>query len=516
MAPSRFRTTPLGAPSAGLPSRPSPLPPESIPEEPASEPFSAAEERPELSRFDRIGRQVIEAGLLALIVFTPLPAGSVNPWAVLVIELTTVLLAAVYFLMSQPPHVNSKLQRKLLYPRLGFAALLLVYVPFQMLRLPGTIVRFLSPKAFAFREAYASAGGLKAMSLSLAPARTIEDGLGLLASVLAGFLVVRVIVHRRQIVRMMAVIVASGVFQAVYGLFELTRSQPRILFYPKVHNLDSVTGTFVNRNHFAGYLELVIPLALALLISRIELLAMPGMKWRRRLAALTSRGATANVVLAIGFLAMALGILKSNSRSGAVLLALTFLLFMELILFTFGRMKLRRAWIMRALKIGLLLVALIALYSGVESMIGRFSMDNLLQDGRPRYWMAIMRVIKDFPLVGTGLGTFGLVYDAYETLGLQGMFDHAHNDYLEYLSELGIAGFGLLLASILFVAADSLLVWLKRRSSEAKALAMGGLVAIVIMLLHILTDFNLQIPATMFLFAVILGLTWSTAYYRKA
>jgi O-antigen ligase len=298
-------------------------------------------------------------------------------------------------------------------------------------------------------------------------------------------------------------------------MFELTRSEPRILFYAKAHNLDSVTGTFVNRNHFSGYLELIIPLALALLFSRIELLAMPGMKWRRRLAALTSKGAAGNVLLTIAFLAMSLGILKSNSRSGVVLLAVIFLLFMELIVFTFGRMKLQRAWIMRFLKISLVILAVIALYSGVESMIGRFSLDNLLQDGRPRYWTTIMRVIKDFPLFGTGLGTFGLAYEAYETLGLQGMFDHAHNDYLEYMSELGIAGFGILLAAILFIAGDALFVWFKRRSSEAKALAMGGLVSIVAILLHSLTDFNLHIPATMFLFSVILGLTWSTAYYRK-
>jgi O-antigen ligase len=471
----------------------------------------------ELSRFDRTARAVIEAGILALVVFSPLPAGSVEGWAVLVLELATAVLAAIYFAMSRPPRVNAHLSPKLRYPGLAFAGFFLLFIPFQLLPLPKSIAGLLSPRGLALRETYVPRfAEIKSASLSMAPSRTVQDALLLLACVLAGFLVVRVFVHRRQIVRLMAVIVASGVFQALFGLFQLTRSHPSLLFYPKMHHLDSVSGTFVNRNHFSGYLELVIPLALGLLFSRIDLLSMPGMKWRRRLAALASRGAALNVLLTIGFLFMALGILKSNSRSGAVLFGLTFLLFAELIILTFGRMKLRRSWLLRSLKAAVVLVTLIALYAGVESMVGRFSIDNLLQDGRPRYWTTIMRVIKDFPLFGTGLGTFGLSFEAYETLGLQGMFDHAHNDYLEYLSELGVVGFAVLFAGILFILVDAFLVWFKRRHLEARSLAMGSLVSAVIILLHSLTDFNLQIPATMFLFAVVLGLAWSTAYYQKS
>jgi O-antigen ligase len=466
-------------------------------------------DRVALSRFDRTARKVIEAG--------PLPAGSVNGWAVLVLELGTVALAALYFAMARPPRVNARLEPRLRWPGRCFAAFFVLFIPLQLVPLPKGVVRVLSPRAVAVREASVPRfADLRTMSLSLAPSRTFQDALALLACVLAGFLVVRVIVHRKQIVRMMSVIAASGVFQSFFGLFQLPRSHPSLLFYPKTHNLDSVTGTFVNRNHFSGYLELVIPLVLALLISRVDLLAMPGMKWRRRLEALTSRGMTANVVLTIGLVVMALGILKSRSRSGAVLLALTFLVFVELIVLTFGRIRVHRKWLLRCLAACLILIAVVALYSGIESMIGRFSVDNLLQDGRPRYWSSVMRVIKDFPLFGTGLGTFALTYEAYDTFGMEGMFDHAHNDYLEYLSELGVIGFGILFAAILFVFIDAFRTWYRRRDNDSKALAMGGLVATGIILLHSLTDFNLHIPATMFLFAVVVGLTWTTVYHRKS
>ncbi len=534
MAASRFRSAPLGTPGEP-PSSPGPARagesrgggrpaprapeigmPETIPEETSYVPAPAPVEGDGLPRFDKRVRTIIEAGILALVAFSPLPAGSVNPWAVLILEMGTALLAVLYFLIPRPPRLNSHLRPKLKIPGLAFAAFFFLFIPFQLLPLPKAIARLASPRGFGLRDAYVPGfDGLKRMTLSLAPWNTVRDALLLLTCALAGYLVIRVFIHKKQINRLMIVIISSGVFQALFGLSQMPRSSPSLLFYPKTHNLDSATGTFVNRNHFSGYLELVIPIALALLISRIDLLSMPGMKWRRRLSALTSRGTAGNVVLTIGFLFMALGILKSNSRSGVVLLALTFLLFAELIVLTFSRMKLRRAWLLRALKIGIILVTLIALYSGVESMIGRFSIDNLLQDGRPRYWTTIMRVVKDFPLFGTGLGTFALSYEAYETLGLQGMFDHAHNDYLEFLSELGIVGFALLFAGIFFILADAFLVWFKRRNVEARSLAMGGLVSITVLLLHSLTDFNLHIPATMYLFSVILGLTWSTAHYRK-
>jgi len=127
-----------------------------------------------------------------------------------------------------------------------------------------------------------------------------------------------------------------------------------------------------------------------------------------------------------------------------------------------------------------------------------------------------MRIVKDFPLFGTGLGTFGLTYEAYETLGLSGMLAHAHNDYLEYMSELGLLGFVLLAAPILFVLVDSFLTWTKRRNPEIKSLALGGIISVFVMLVHSFTDFNLHIPANALLFVVILAMNWSAIYYRKS
>ena len=488
----------------------------SLPEEPLYIPPPAPNDE-EASGKDRWCRKIIEYGLLALIVFTPLPIASVDDWAILLIELVAVFLTAVYFLMGSKPHVNERLLQRLPWPRYAFAALFILFLPFQLIPIPKSILRLFSPHAYALQQQYSPRfAEMKSISLSLVPSQTLREGLLLLAYVLIGFLVVRVITRRAQMRRMMMVMVGMGVFEAFFGLFELYQKSPSLLFYRKSHNLDSATGTFVNRNHFSGYLELIIPIALTLVISRIDLFTMPGKKWRQRLAVLTGKGTSINVLLGIGITVMALGILLSNSRSGSVLLLVIFMLFFELIVFYFSRSRLRKIWIKNFLKLMFIVVTLIALYVGIEAMVGRFSLDNLLQDGRPRYWTTVMRIVKDFPLLGTGLGTFGLAYETYETLGLSGMLVHAHNDYLEYLSELGILGFALLASGILFITVDSFLTWAKRRNTEVKSLALGGLISVFVMLVHSLTDFNLHIPANALLFTMILSLNWSAIYYRKS
>jgi O-antigen ligase len=92
---------------------------------------------------------------------------------------------------------------------------------------------------------------------------------------------------------------------------------------------------------------------------------------------------------------------------------------------------------------------------------------------------------------------------------------HAHNDFLEYLSELGLVGFGLLFGGIAAMTLVTFPVWRTRRNPEVKGLGLGGIVAIVGILIHSFTDFNLQIPANLVLFSVILPLTMVVAFYGR-
>jgi O-antigen ligase len=458
----------------------------------------------------------VQYGLLALVVLSPLPMASVHEWSILAIELTVLAMTGAYVLAGIKPAINARLEAKLKVPRSLFIALF-AFIVLQIVPLPAFLVRLLSPGTYAFHKAFSPGfAGKGLLSLSVVPAHTFREGLELAVYVLAGFLVVRTVTRGREIRRLIAFLVAMGAFEAFYGLYELTTAHPRLLFFKKIYSLGSVTGTFVNRSHLAGYLEMIIPLAIGLLIARLDFLSLGGEGLKAKLIHMTGKGLVPNLLLFAAVIVMSLGVVFSQSRSGIFTLVLAFILFVEFIIIHFGRFG-RRRWLRNFIWITFSLVTISALYIGIGSTIQRFAFDNLLREGRPLLWGNVIRIISAFPVFGSGLGTFVSVYPAYEkTAGPELLLTHAHNDYLEYMSELGVIGFALLLGAILFIGVRSFLSWRERRNPDVKGIALGGIISLIVILVHSLTDFNLQIPANMLLFSIVLALTFVTAFYRKS
>ncbi|MGZ5498004.1 MAG: O-antigen ligase family protein [Candidatus Aminicenantales bacterium] len=462
-------------------------------------------------------KKPLDYALLALLAWSPLPAASVEEWSIFVIELAAAVMAAGYVLLEPKPALNPHLPPVLKRLRPVVIALF-GFLAFQVVPLPAGLVEIISPGSYGFRKLYAPEfPRMKFMTLSLVPAATIGTGLFLAALAILGFLVLRTVTRGRQIRAMLAVLVGSGVFQALYGLFELTRDDPRILFYKKVFSPDSVTGTFVNRNHFSGYLEMIVPLALGLAIARMNMMTFGVKGFREKLLLWTSKGILANVLIVAAAVVMSLAIVLSNSRSGLVVLAFTVFLFFGFSVAAFSRAGFREAWVGKTFRATFLCVAVLAVTVGVGSTIRRFALDDLLHEDRPQYWSNTVEIIGDFPIFGTGLGTFASAYGAYEkTSSTELQLIHAHNDYLEYIAELGLAGAILLIGIVLYLAVSAYLAWRQRRNAQARALALGGIVSLAGIGLHAVTDFNLHIPANMVLFTVVLGLTLVMAYYRKS
>ena len=465
---------------------------------------------------DKTCLRIIEYGLLGLLIFSPLPAASVYEWSILVIQVAVLIMAAAYIVMTQKPQNNEFLSDASRWPKYLFIGFF-IFLFIQILPLPKFLIKIFSPGAYDYQKLYSvDFAGMDFLSFSIIPSYTFQRGLELLTYFLLGFLVFKTITRRRQIIRIFTVLIGLGVFEAFYGLFELYNRNPRILFYRKIHNLDSVTGTFVNRNHLSGYLEMIIPLAIGLVIARIGLFAASNLTWRERIVRFSERGLAANLLVFFGIILMSIAVLFSKSRSGVFVLIFTFILFFGLTTIYFGIYALRKKWVKNFLRTAFFLIVFISLYVGIDATLERFSLDKLLQEGRPTYWANTLRTFSDYPLFGTGLGTFGALYPNLEG-GEEGVsvLVHAHNDYLEYLSELGLVGFGLLLGGILFMGVVSFLVWRVRRHPEVKGLALGGIVSLIGILVHSITDFNLHIPANMVLFAVVLPLTMVTAFYKR-
>lgn len=469
----------------------------------------------ECKKRDVVCRKIIEYGILGLIVFSPLPAASVYEWSILVIQLTVLFMLAAYFVMKEKPQTNKLLSFSMKWPRILFFSLF-IFIFIQVIPLPEFLVKIISPSAYSFQENFfPDFLNTKFMSLSLIPSHTLKQGLELLSYFLLGFLIIKTVTERRQIIRIFSVLIAMGVFEAFYGMFELYNKNPRILFYKKIHYLDSVTGTFVNQNHLSGFLEMIIPLTIGLIIARINLFSLRGMRWRRKLLQLSEKGLSTNMFISLSIIVMAVAIIFSRSRSGIFLLIFTLLLFFELTTLYLGRSEEQKKWIKNFLKVVFLFITFISLYIGIGAMVERFALDKFLQEERPIYWKNTIGIFADYPLFGTGLGTFPSLYPDMEKGGQLMRISHAHNDYLEYLSELGLIGMILLLGGILYMVINSFLVWRERKHPEMKGLALGGIISIICIMLHSITDFNLHIPANMLLFSVVLSLTVTAAFYKK-
>jgi len=280
-----------------------------------------------------------------------------------------------------------------------------------------------------------------------------------------------------------------------------------------------VTGTFVNRNHLAGYLEMIIPLALGLLIARIGFFSPATRGARGDLGEIFSQFSRKSVALNIGLIAaaavMAVAVVKSQSRAGVFLVIFTFLLLLEMILFHLTYSGEGRRLARNLLTVSFLIVLLFSLAAGMSAVMDRFYADDtVFKDGRTLFWENIFPMVGDYPVFGTGLGTFASAYPVYDRTGGEMRLTHAHNDYLELMSETGILGFLLLAGAVFWILVRSFRAWRARRNLEVKGLGMGGLVSCVVMLIHSFTDFNLHIPANALLFTAVLSLTAAVVHHR--
>jgi O-antigen ligase len=259
--------------------------------------------------------------------------------------------------------------------------------------------------------------------------------------------------------------------------------------------MSSVTGTFVNRNYFAGYLLMVIPLTVGFLFSREASQTNHTMDWRHRLSSMDGR----TFLMWFSLILMILGLLLSGSRMGIVSLLLSFSL-----LIIFFRDSRRRRNFSRLPVMIFGLALLWAAWIGMDAVVSRFFATSENIKSLWVFWANTLSILKDFPLFGSGLGSFTEVFSRYRTLHIPGLATHAENDFLQLASEVGLIGVVplLLLSTYLFVKAVRGIRSLSPEEPQ-RYIGIGGLVGIVALMFHSLVERNIQVPANAFLYAVL-------------
>ncbi len=301
-----------------------------------------------------------------------------------------------------------------------------------------------------------------------------------------------------------------GFAEAVYGLYNYLNQSPYLLWFTKEYYKDSVTGTYINRNHFAGLMNVCILVSAGLFVSHISLRTKARPFRTALVNILSSEKSLLMYFLFLGLIVMVLALIFSMSRMGQFSLAAG--VAFVVLLYSIGAVagKARRTQFLPLVLFAVLSVGLLwGLWKGLEPVEDRWQALEANYENRALIWQTTQKLIGNFPLTGTGLGTYELAYPPYKPQEYGSLImDHAHNDYLELLSEVGLIGFIPWLGFFVLFVVFSIHAWHKRRNPFSRFVGPCTLAAAVAFLVHSLSDFNLQIQANAMLLFLIMGLTW--------
>jgi O-antigen ligase len=384
--------------------------------------------------------------LYVLLVFAPLARGSVQDWAVTLIHIITVVALTLWGL-----HVIRN--RRWIW----------IATPMDM-----PFILLLALTALSSVFAVYRPDSLWALAL-------------LVNDVAVFYLVIYTANDRRHLMQLIYVIIGIAVFLSVFGLIKKFGVNPFPWWeYDIGHG--NLASTYGNRNHFAGYLEMAIPLLTGMLLADLKpairsfLLYLLALLLTTQILTL-SRGGWAGTATALLFMAVMLMTNRYFRRKKRLAIFIGTLLFVSVVVF-FNTSVVER---IRTL---------------TETA------QDVSMDGRIIAWRGCLNMIAQHPLLGVGPGNFSLAFTRFQPPGFNLRYDYAHNDYLQMVSEDG-----------LFVIFVMVWMWiavfrkgfakLKSPSRLVRGTALGAMSGIVAITVHSFGDFNLCIPANALLFTVL-------------
>ncbi|MEG3637825.1 O-antigen ligase family protein [Magnetococcus sp. PR-3] len=439
---------------------------------------------------------------LGLLFWAPIPLGSNRPWSLSLLESSIFLLLFLWIIQQW----RSGVLLPAIFDREGpWLTLFLGWsvVPlWGMVPLHERLVSFFAPGGVELRRfANLPIEG----PLVIDPYLAWNSWLGWMAWLGAFWLVLVLVNSRSRVKWVMLTLFASGIFQTIFGFISLHDDGYLVLWLQELITREKqnfLTGTYVNRNHFAGYLEITIAVGLGLSIAWMRHVKDMGQSFQDKFQALLNElSSYRGLILGLTMLMM-FGMIMSLSRGGN--LALFLALALVVLLTFFRRYRSKRE---RRLFIPLLIIALVGgAWFNLEKLTGRLI--NIQEKELARFivYDAVQEKIKDYPLLGSGGGSFSVIFPLYRPESIKKFYNHVHNDHLEFLSDYGIVGYVLWISGIALLWGRIARAFIKRQDPFVRGVLFASLVSTLALLIHGLVDFNLQIPANIFTFYIMFGL----------
>ncbi len=307
----------------------------------------------------------------------------------------------------------------------------------------------------------------------------------------------------RRLRLLVRTITIFGFLLAIFGLIQFYTS-PHKIYWIREPPQSIPFGPFINRHHFAGYMEMTLALPLGLLFSgAIESDKRPLYLFAAGMMGVAliitgSRGGLVSLAASIVFLLVISSARRRSSRRDKSVDAAEE-----------RRLRVRSALVRSAIGMGLMASLLIGvIWLGGEDALSRIVGTVNADDpttGRTHFWSVTLDIIRNHPLLGTGLGSYSLVYPRYDSGGGLVRVEQAHNDYLQVLSDAGIIGAAL---GLFFLVALFRMSFARRESEDdfRRGVAIGALTGCFAVLVHSLFDFTLHTTSNALLFLIMAAL----------
>jgi O-antigen ligase len=436
---------------------------------------------------------------LLFLVWLPIPLASNRVWAWSIAEFWIALqtLSLLYVYRKNFPWHRVKRFNWLFIPLVLFQ----LWVALQLIRMPVGWLAFISPETAGIF----SWAGLERGSISLDQFATMTGLIKGISYTLFAFNAVLLINSVKRIKAVLITLVISGTIQAFYAaMIVLLGIRSSLVFgFPET---DIATGSFVYKNHLANYLMMVLSVGIGLIVS--ELHQSRSGSWKVRLRRWSDAMLSSKMIVRLALVIMVIALVMTRSRMGnTAFFSVTIVGGVVGLLLYKNRPRALTVLIISLLAIDTLVVGTVF---GLGKVKDRLEHTSAQAETRDEVVEWSMDIIQDFPFTGTGMGSYYSTFPKYTRYNV-GFYNHAHNEYVEFAVEAGVPATLMLGCMVLFAIWLCLKAVRSRNSRTMKGTALGCLMAIVGMLIHISVDFNLQPTANALTFILVLVLAGCSA-----
>jgi O-antigen ligase len=417
----------------------------------------------------------IAASLILVVVFAALAHGVVEPWSIFVFELAAAVLTLLWMIKAVVDKNITLVIPQTVWP---LAALILL--------------------GLAQSVSWEDGAGVR-QSLSLDVDGTRGTVLVLCSLLALSVLAANFLNSAGRLLALTRFLIFFGAVMGVFGLVQYFSGSSSVYWLRPAEA--SAFGPFFNRDHFAGYMELLIALPVALIVTRYA--------WGEK-----------RLVYGIAAMFMGVAAIFTLSRAGMISI---FALMVFIAAMSFRRRhkltdakergKAQTASAVAAVVVILAAIAAGVIWIGAEPVINRIatgdptssdlSKTQTFYSVRGEIWENTWTMIRHNPLMGVGLGAYETAYPIYaRENGMQGVTAEAHNDYLQILADAGVIG-GILALWFIWVLFRAIARGVRSPDPLMAAIALGGGAGLFGLLVHSLFDFNLHLPSHALVFLLL-------------